>query len=153
MTAITKFSPFHRALLALLLTLAVAAASLAASVPAGAQSLLQPPVTKEQAEEAAKEAEESSATTSGSDDGSLTWMLIGLGLLVVGGATAYIMRDAGSTVGPERERARKPIDSGSVRGAPKALFTDDAAPGGKVGKRTKRERGKRQRQARKAARK
>ena len=145
----TTVAPFRR--LALLVALLASCAVLAGSVgSASAQGLLQqPPVTKQQLEEAEREAAE---RKSSDDGGSITLWLIVIGVIGIAGATAYILRDARDAAGGNERSGPKPLASSGVRGAPKSMFTGDAAPGGKTGKRTKRQQGKRQRQARKAAR-
>lgn len=142
--------PLHhvRLLVALLAACAIFAAS---ASTATAQGLLQQqPVTKQQLEEAKREAEKKNSSSG--DGGSITIWLIVIGVIGIAGATAYILRDASDAAGGDERIGPKSLASGRVRGAPKTMFTGDAAAGGKVGKRSKRQQGKRQRQARKAAR-
>lgn len=80
-------------------------------------------------------------------------LLIG-GIIAIGAAGFYIVRDSGQAIGagsrPAPGRAGGRPASGSVgRGAPKTMFDTDAAAGaGKHGKRKKRVKTKRQKQAR-----
>ena len=118
---------------------------------AAEQDLMQQPQTKEQAAEAQKQAEQSDSSSSSGGNGTI------IGLLVIGGAIIvlaawFIMRDSSDSI-TERERSapRRPVERDTVgRGAPKAMFTGEGEPGGKVGKQKKRQQTRRQKQARKA---
>lgn len=139
--------------LRLILLLCVGAVCLTAVPTVSAQSLMQPPVTKEEARATPSPAP-TAATGSAQQSGSgLVWGMIGIAALLMVGGGIYMLRDARFAAGGDREVVRRPIDSSSVRGAPQTMFRGDGEPGGKVGKRKKREQGKRQRQARRAARK
>lgn len=141
--------PSARRLLAVLL-----ASLLLFAMPAAAtaQTLMQDPQTKEQAQQAAKAADSTTTSSSDSSDKSVQIGLLVLGGVVLVAAAWFILRDSSDSV---RDRSRpapgRPVDAGAVgRGAPKTMFTGEAEPGGKVGKRKKRTQGKRQRNARKA---
>ncbi|MFT4034366.1 MAG: hypothetical protein QM679_02190 [Patulibacter sp.] len=122
-----------------------------APTAAFAQSLVDAPQTKEQAKAAAKAAEPEGDDDSG-DDSAIMWGLVGVGAMLLIGVGWWMMRDAGDTVREERRPAPgRPLSDRTVgRGAPKAMFTADGDTAGKVGKRKRRQQGKRQRQARKA---
>jgi hypothetical protein len=141
--------PFVR-LFALLLACTAFGAVPAAAV---AQSLVQTPQTKEEAEKAAEAAAaEASSSDSGTSDSTILYALIGTGVVLIAGASWWMVRDASDTVGEERRAAPgRPLPGDAVgRGAPKNIFAGDGEPGGKVGKQKRRVQGKRQRQARKA---
>lgn len=138
-----------------LLALLLASFSLA-GLPAAAtaQSILQEPQTKEEAKKAAEAADDAAASSdsTASSDSGILYPLIGVGFLLFAGATWWMLRDAGDAVGDSRRGAPgRPLRDDAVgRGAPKNMFTGEGEPGGKVGKRKKRDQGKRQRNARKA---
>lgn len=122
-----------------------------APVPASAQ-LTQSPITKQELEEAEKARDEAAADNSGGSVPLEVWLAV-IGLLAIGGATFYMVRDSRSMVSdsdPRRTARPEPITPSKVRGAPKTMFEGEAAPGGRVGKNKKREKAKRQKQARRA---
>lgn len=136
------------ALLALLLCSLFAAGPLA--TPALAQnSLVAPAQTKEEAE---KEREAQEAADG--DEGGGISIELGLGitgLILLGGAVAYMLRDARESVGGDERRApEQAFKPSTVRGAPKTMFEGEARPGGQTGKAKKREKAKRQKHARRA---
>lgn len=131
------------ALLCVLLTLGPVA-------PAFSQTLVAPPQTKEEAEKAREDAENAA-----NDDGGGISVEAGLAItavLLIGGATVYMLRDSRAAAGGDERRApvRPAANPRETRGAPKSMFEGEAKPGGQVGKQHKRSKGKRQRQARKA---
>lgn len=118
--------------------------------PAFSQTLVAPPQTKEEAEKAREE-----AASASDDDGSGISVEVGLAItaiVLIGGATLFMLRDSKAAVGgdPRQAPVRQPVNPRKVRGAPQAMFEGEAKPGGQVGKQHKRTKGKRQRQARKA---
>lgn len=110
-------------------------------------TLVAPPQTKEEAAEAREAAAED-------DEGlgiSLEAALAVTGLLLLGGATWYMIRDSRHATGMDDPRRQAPpVTPSSTRGAPKTMFEGEARPGGQVGKSKKREKAKRQKQARRA---
>lgn len=136
------------------LALLLASVSFAA-VPASAvaQQIVPQPQTKEQAEQAQEAAEAARDSSSSAATGnSLEVGLVIIAVLLLAGAAWWIIRDSGDAVGDERRAApNRPLDTDAVgRGAPRTMFAGEGEPGGKTGKRKKREQGRRQRQARKA---
>lgn len=133
------------ALLALLLCSLFVGGPVAA--PAMAQgSLIAPPQTKEEAEKARE------AANDAVDDGAGISVEAGLaiiGLLLLSGAVVYMVRDSRSEVIADERRAPG-VSRSTARGAPKTMFEGEAKPGGQVGKTKKRQKTKRQKQARRA---
>lgn len=118
-----------------------------------AQAIVPEPQTKEQAKQAQEAAEEARDSSSSASSGSsLEIGLVIVAVVLLAGASWWIIHDSGDAVGEERRAAPgRPLDKEAVgRGAPRAMFTGEGEPGGKAGKRKKREQGRRQRQARKA---
>lgn len=134
------------ALLALLLCTGVAGGPLAAPVLAQG-SLVAPPQTKEEAKEAREAAEKANK-----DEGagiSVEAALALTGLLLLGGAIVYMVRDSSASVIAD-ERLPPGVSRSTARGAPKNMFEGESKPGGQVGKTKKRAKAKRQKQARRA---
>ncbi len=140
-----------RHLLALLFAvLAFGAVGLTATpVPASAQLIDNTPQTKEEAR-AAREAADSK-----DDGGSVpigVWLALGA-FAAIGAATFFIFRDAGHAVGSDVQRGgpvRPPVDPKDSRGVPKQMFEGEGSSSNPHGKVKKREKGKRQKQARRA---
>lgn len=112
--------------------------------------LVAPAQTKEEAKKAEEDAEKAA-----NDDGGGISVEAGLAItaiLLIGGATVYMLRDSKAAAGGDERRApvRPAANPRETRGAPKNMFEGEAKPGGQVGKQNKRSKGKRQRQARKA---
>lgn len=118
--------------------------------PAFSQSLVAPAQTKEEAKEAREKAEEAANDSGGGI--SVEAGLAITAILLIGGATIYMVRDSKAAAGGDERRApvRAAANPRASRGAPKNMFEGEAKPGGQVGKQSKRTKGKRQRQARKA---
>lgn len=140
-----------RLLVALVLAvLAFGAVGLAtAPAPASAQLIDNTPQTKSEAR-AARDAAESA--DSGGDVPLYVWLGLA-SLIVIGGAAFLIFRDAGTVADLDERRAgpaRRPVEPGSGRAVPKAMFEGEGSSANRIGKNKKREVGKRQKQARRA---
>ncbi|MDQ8047186.1 MAG: hypothetical protein AAGC46_16795 [Solirubrobacteraceae bacterium] len=142
-----------RRLLALLAAVVLCTGVVFASapVPAGAQSLIEPAQTKQQAAAAEKAADEASGKNDGGSLPLVVW-LGGAAIVVIGIAAYFIGRDARVTAGPSdpRRAAKRPIDNTSVRGAPKTMFSGEAAPGGQTKRSKNRAKAKRAKASRRA---
>ena len=138
-----------RALVAALLASMLVAGPIAA--PALAQSsLIAPAQTKEEAAKAREEADKAAAKDSDTGISTEAWLAIG-SIVLIGGATIYMLRDSRQAVGDDRRAdPRRALTPSTTRGAPKTMFEGEARPGGQVGKTKKRTKSKRQKQARRA---
>ncbi len=118
--------------------------------PAMGQTLITPAQTKEEAAAQREAAAEEAAQEGGGGIGIEAWLAITC-VVLIGGATAYMLRDSRHAVGDDRRAApAKAIDPSATRGVPKTMFEGEARPGGQVGKNKKRTKSKRQKQARRA---
>jgi hypothetical protein len=147
-------SPRRAPALVRVFALLLAAFTLAA-VPASAvaQAIVPQPQTKEEAQQAQEAAEKARDSSSSAASGnSLEIGLVVVAIVLLAGASWWIIHDSGDAVGEERRAAPgRPLDKDAVgRGAPRTMFTGEGEPGGRTGKRKKREQGRRQKQARKA---
>lgn len=144
--AVTRFALHLTSLLRTLVLVVAASVAVAPAALAQGVDLNQPPVTKEDLEKA----KDAAQSDSEDGDGDVVLGLVIIGGLMLAGAAAWILIDARDRTGSRPDRSR-PLTTGDVgKGAPKTMFTGAAAPGGKVGKRSKRVQGRRQRNARKA---
>lgn len=104
-----------------------------------------------QTKEEARKAQESARSTSTGGGGISTQTALILGAVVVmAAAGGYILIDSRGAVRGEVERpGPQPLAGGSAgRGVPKTMFGGEAAPGARTGKAKKREKTRRQKQAR-----
>ncbi len=131
------------------LAAAVLLVALVATVPAPAGAQSGPLSVPAQTKEEAQAARAPSSLDEGSGISLQTGLLIGA-VLVLGGAAVFILRDASGSVGAgSRAAPDRPVGPDAVgRGAPKTMFGGEAAPGGRTGKNKKREKTRRQKQAR-----
>lgn len=116
------------------------------------QTLIAPPQTKEEAAEQREAAAEAAAEQSGgSGIGIEVWLALA-GVVLIAGATVYMLRDSRAATGgdPRQAPVREAVNPRTTRGAPKNMFEGESKPGGQVGKQAKRTKSKRQKQARKA---